>query len=202
MPLDTIKDLFGKFKFSHATPTVTGEDIVLLWVESPASNDLRLNQSLVWSAPLVRERAGQDRFTGNCRGSAVLFLHTLARDPTHPDLSMRMHLNTFRRTFPVGYMIPSRVYVVPTMDKSCRLSDDKVTERMSQLTDQVTSLNKPGTWHASMFSEVFRGQPETTSQLGTCQPSEKAWEVVQVVLQDMGTPHTLGTTCIAGATSS
>ncbi|KAG6331872.1 hypothetical protein ID866_7215, partial [Astraeus odoratus] len=124
----------------------------------------------------------KSRLAKNCRRSGVLFLHTLARDPTHRDVSMHLHLATFRTIFPPGYPVPSNVYVVPTMDKACKLSDDKVTERLSQLRDQTTSLDPY--WHASMVDEVFRGRAET-GPLEVCRPSEVAWEVLQRMLQDV-----------------
>lgn len=99
----------------------------------------------------------ESRFTEKCRGSGILFTHSLARDPTHNDMLMERHLDTFATTFRGGFTAPSLVYVVPTQEPACILLDQKVNQRLSQLESAVTSLNDncSNKWHASMFTEVF-----------------------------------------------
>ncbi|KAI6122191.1 hypothetical protein EDD16DRAFT_793948 [Pisolithus croceorrhizus] len=86
----------------------------------------------------------ESRLTEKCRGSGILFLHSLARDPTHNDMSIARHLNTFAMAFPGGFTAPSLVYVVPTQEPASTLANQKVNQRLSQLDDAVTLLNDNG----------------------------------------------------------
>lgn len=117
----------------------------------------------------------ESRFTEKCRGSGILFLHSLTRDPMHNDMSIARHLDTFATTFPRGFTVPSLVYVVPTKERACILDEQKVNQRLLRLESAVTSLkdNDNGKRRVSMFPEVFRGQPDT------------AWRAVQLLLKDM-----------------
>ncbi|KAI6099698.1 hypothetical protein F5141DRAFT_391362 [Pisolithus sp. B1] len=117
----------------------------------------------------------ESRFTKKCRASGIVFLHPLAQDPTHSDQSMARHLDTFATTFPGGFTVPSLVRVVPTQEPAAILQDQKVERRLSQLESVMKSLgdNSSRKWHASMFTEVFKGQPDT------------AWKVVQLLLKDI-----------------
>ncbi|KAL4062803.1 hypothetical protein V8B97DRAFT_1680536 [Scleroderma yunnanense] len=112
------------------------------------------------------------RLSEKCRSSGIIYLHTLARNPTDPDMSIERHLNIFSSTFPARCAVPSRVCVVPTLERACKLGSDKVGERLSRL-DTETHLLDGSKWSASMFPDVFEGQ------------SEIAWEVVQKILEDM-----------------
>ncbi|KAI5990811.1 hypothetical protein EDC04DRAFT_3148692 [Pisolithus marmoratus] len=116
----------------------------------------------------------KERFTGNCRGSGVLFLHTLARDPRHPDMLITRHLKTFAMCFNGKFPAPSRVHVVATKEPACILTDDTVDHRQEQLRGTMGQLNNSGSkWKASMSSEVFKGGPD------------QAWKVVQALLDDI-----------------
>ncbi|KAI6110228.1 hypothetical protein EDD16DRAFT_1896205 [Pisolithus croceorrhizus] len=114
------------------------------------------------------------KLTEKCRGSGVLFLHTLARDPTHYDMSITRHLTTFAMSFDGKFLVPSRVHVVATKDPASILTDEKMNQRWLQLRHMIGPLNAPsGKWKSSMFSEVFKGEPE------------QAWKVVQRLLDDI-----------------
>ncbi|KIM56705.1 hypothetical protein SCLCIDRAFT_17134 [Scleroderma citrinum Foug A] len=112
------------------------------------------------------------RLSEKCRHSGILFLHTLARDPTDPDTSMERHLNIFSSSFPARCTVPMRVCVVPTMEPACKLGSERIEERLAQLDAETMSLDGPK-WSASMFPSVFAGQPDV------------AWEVVQKLLEDI-----------------
>ncbi|KAI6095454.1 hypothetical protein F5141DRAFT_1159566, partial [Pisolithus sp. B1] len=47
------------------------------------------------------------KLTEKCCGSGVVFLHTLARDPTHYDMSIMRHLTTFAMSFDGRFLVPS-----------------------------------------------------------------------------------------------
>ncbi|KAI6102807.1 hypothetical protein F5141DRAFT_1132713 [Pisolithus sp. B1] len=47
------------------------------------------------------------KLTEKCRGSGVLFLHTLARDPTHYDMSTMRRLTKFAMSFDGKFLVPS-----------------------------------------------------------------------------------------------
>lgn len=77
---------------------------------------------------------------------------------------------SFNSNFPV----PSCVHVVATKEPASILTDEKMNQRWLQLRDAMGPLNAPGgKWKASMFSEVFKGEPE------------QAWNVVQRLLDDI-----------------
>ncbi|KAI6025518.1 hypothetical protein EDC04DRAFT_3143182 [Pisolithus marmoratus] len=125
----------------------------------------------------------RSRFNKRCRRSVVLFLHNLVSDPTDSDMLMPHHLETFAMTFPGGFVVPSRVYVLPTREPYVTLPDKRVMGRLLQLESITTAWNRlkwhaPSwnhlKWYASMFPGVFAGQPET------------AWSVVLQILMDMG----------------
>ncbi|KAI6133519.1 hypothetical protein EDD17DRAFT_180907 [Pisolithus thermaeus] len=124
----------------------------------------------------------ESRFTKKCRASGIVFLHSLARDPMHSDQSMARHLDTFATTFPAGFTVPLLVRVVPTQEPASTLTNQKVDQRRSQLESAMTSLKDNGKrkWNASMFTEVFRGQPDM------------AWEAIRLLLTDMGVSLEMG----------
>lgn len=114
------------------------------------------------------------KLTKKCRGSGVLFLHTLSRDPTHYDMLITRHLAAFAMSFNSNFPVPSCVHVVATKELASILTDEKMNQRWLQLRDAMGPLNAPGgKWKASMFSEVFKGEPE------------QAWNVVQRLLDDI-----------------
>lgn len=117
----------------------------------------------------------KSRYTKECRGSGILFLHPLARDPTHHDMLMTRHLETFLTTFPNGFAVPSCVYVVPTKEPASILKEEKVNQQLEKLKSTVATLdnNSNGKWRVSMFDKVFKGRPET------------AWEVAQLLLREI-----------------
>ncbi|KAI6115619.1 hypothetical protein EDD16DRAFT_1057791 [Pisolithus croceorrhizus] len=78
-------------------------------------------------------------------------------------MSMSWHLETFARAFCNKFTVPSDIYVVPTCDPDSNLPGETLSQRLSQLKTVSEGLNGNGerAWHASIFSGVFKGQPET-----------------------------------------
>ncbi|KAI6111674.1 hypothetical protein EDD16DRAFT_948267 [Pisolithus croceorrhizus] len=88
---------------------------------------------------------------------------------------MSRHLETFAEAFPSKFTVPSRVYVVPTINSNSTLSSEALGQRLLQLNTVMEALSGHGnyTWHASMFPGVFKGQPET------------AWSAALLLLKDI-----------------
>ncbi|KAI6128088.1 hypothetical protein EDD16DRAFT_1892624 [Pisolithus croceorrhizus] len=101
-------------------------------------------------------------FTEKCH-PGILFLHSLDSDPTSDDTLMSRHLETFAEAFPSKFTVPSRVYVVPTINSNSTLSSEALGQRLLQLNTVMEALSGHGNckWHASMFPGVFKGQQET-----------------------------------------
>ena len=73
---------------------------------------------------------------------------------------MQRHLSTFKGTFPRGCTwVPSRVCVVPTIDKALKPGCNSVQEHFPKLQAAVNSVNSLDEWNASMFSQKFRDEP-------------------------------------------
>jgi len=71
---------------------------------------------------------------------------------------MQKHLDTFANTFPPKSMVPSRVYIIPTIDKGLKPGSRMAEKHFARLQDAVESLN--ARWNASMFPHRFRDEPE------------------------------------------
>ncbi|KAL4064645.1 hypothetical protein J3A83DRAFT_4443674 [Scleroderma citrinum] len=100
----------------------------------------------------------QLNFSANCHRSGILYLHDLARNPREKGLLMQHHLDTFAKTFPAGYTVPSCVCVVPTIDRGLKPDSSLVQRHGPKLEAAVRSLGVA--WNASMFPERFRDEPE------------------------------------------
>ncbi|KAI6006209.1 hypothetical protein F5J12DRAFT_742713 [Pisolithus orientalis] len=109
----------------------------------------------------------RSRFNKRCCDSGILFLQSLWWDPSHRDVLIARHLETFASIFPNGFAPPSRVYVIPTKESDVIIPREEMNRRISNLECTSLAVNKNGNgrWRVSMLPEVFTGQPETTASV-------------------------------------
>ncbi|KAL4065616.1 hypothetical protein V8B97DRAFT_2025652 [Scleroderma yunnanense] len=107
------------------------------------------------------------KYTKQCKAATVLYMHDIAAYEKDANLAVRKHLDTFRRTFPLGNVIPQTVHILPILDRGMRqpVPPEKIAQRMASLRKQAEEAN------ASMFPTIFDGTPEM------------AWSAVQELLE-------------------
>ncbi|KAI5997223.1 hypothetical protein F5J12DRAFT_338655 [Pisolithus orientalis] len=107
--------------------------------------------------------------------SGILFLHSLESDPTDGHTLMIQRFESLIKRFSSQATVPSCVYVVPTINLGSLLPDETLSQQLSQLKNTIGALNcnRNNKWHASIFPEVYKGQPET------------AWSAALLLLKDI-----------------